>query len=176
MSWFSIVLVVGLIISVVVRRVHGEAVPAPKKLFRLPVVVAVIGIASLTHRTLNSIDVAVIAVGCAVSLALGLVRGRLDTVSRVNGVPTMAWNIGSLAVLVVNVVTKVALDAGGVAVGATAAALSSSLLVSLGLTLLGEAVVVWHRAEALPPHDPSTSQYGEAVAFLPPSEHRPGIG
>ena len=45
---------------------------------------------------------------------------------------------------------KLALDAGGVAAGGTTAALSSSILLSLGLTLLGEAVVVWQRAQSLP--------------------------
>ena len=44
---------------------------------------------------------------------------------------------------------KLALDAGGVAAGGTSSALSSSILLSLGLTLLGEAAVVWFRSQSL---------------------------
>ena len=55
-----------------------------------------------------------------------------------------------MAIFAVNVLSKLALDAGGVAAGGTTAALSSSILLSLGLTLLGEAVVVWQRAQSLP--------------------------
>ena len=41
---------------------------------------------------------------------------------------------------------KLALDAGGVAAGGTKAASTDSILLSLGLTLLGEAAVIWVRA------------------------------
>jgi len=61
------------------------------------------------------------------------------------------------------VLVKVAVDAGCVAAGGTTAALSSSILFSLGLTLLGEAVVVWHRAQSLPPGSATGDQYRGAV-------------
>ena len=81
----------------------------------------------------------------------------------------MSWSAASVAVLAVNVLAKLALDAGGVAAGGTAAALSSSILLSLGLTLLGEAAVVWFRAQSLasaggPAHrGPGSEQYRGAV-------------
>jgi hypothetical protein len=58
----------------------------------------------------------------------------------------MAWTAGSVVVLVVNVLLKLVLDVGGVTAGGTKAALSSSILLSLEVTLLGEAGVVWLRA------------------------------
>ncbi len=61
----------------------------------------------------------------------------------------MSWSGASIAVLAVNVLAKLALDAGGVAAGGTSSALSSSILLSLGLTLLGEAAVVWFRSQSL---------------------------
>jgi hypothetical protein len=139
-----------LVVFVLAKRVRGEAVRAPKKLFLLPIVVSCIGLDNISHAKPNSVDIVVIVAGAALSLALGLVRGRCDRVTVVDGSPWMSWSAASVAVLVVNVLAKLALDAGGVAAGGTAAALSSSILLSLGLTLLGEAAIVWLRAQSLP--------------------------
>jgi hypothetical protein len=149
MTLTTVVIAVGLVVFVLARRIRGEAVAAPKKLFLLPVVASVIGYENLTHATLTTIDVVVVAAGCALSLVLGLWRGRLDKVSMVNGVPTMSWGVGSVVLFAVNVLAKLAVDGGGVAAGGTTAALSSSILLSFGIALLGEAVVVWHRAQSL---------------------------
>ena len=61
----------------------------------------------------------------------------------------MRWSAASIAILAVNVLAKLALDAGGRAAGGGSAALHSSILLSLGLTLLGEAAVVWFRSQSL---------------------------
>jgi hypothetical protein len=61
----------------------------------------------------------------------------------------MSWSAASVAVFAGNVLAKLALDAVGVAAGGTTAALTSSILLSLGLTLLGEAAVVWFRSQSL---------------------------
>jgi hypothetical protein len=115
MTFTTIAIAIALIVFVLARRMRGEAVPAPKKLFLLPLVVGAIGLQNLTHAKPNAIDIGVIVAGCALSLVLGLLRGRLDKVSMVNGAPYMAWSAGSVAVFAVNVLSKLALDAGGVA-------------------------------------------------------------
>jgi hypothetical protein len=163
MTWTTIAIAVALVFFVLARRMRGEAVSAPKKLFLLPLVVGAIGLENLSHAKPNAVDIAVIAAGSALSLGLGLLRGRLDKVSMVNGAPYMAWSAGSVAVFAVNVLSKLALDAGGVAAGGTAAALSSSILLSLGLTFLGEAVVVWLRAQSLASEIAAGGQYRGAV-------------
>jgi hypothetical protein len=163
MTLTTIVVAVAVIVFLWARRLRGEAVPAPKKLFRLPLVVGAIGVDNLSHAKPNGVDLGVIAAGCALSLALGLLRGRLDKVSLVNGTPYMAWSAGSVAVFAVNMLFKLALDVGGVAAGGTRAALSSSILLSLGLTLLGEAVVVWHRVQSLPSEIAARAQYRGTV-------------
>ena len=81
MTLTTVVVAIGLIVFVLAKRVRGEAVPAPKKLFVLPIVVCLIGLQNLTHAKLNAVDIAVAGTGCAVSLGLGLLRGRLDKVS-----------------------------------------------------------------------------------------------
>jgi hypothetical protein len=171
MTFTSIFIAVALIVFVLARRMRGESVPAPKKLFLLPLVVGAIGLQNLSHARLNDVDIGVVAAGCALSLVLGLVRGRLDKVSMVNEAPYMSWSVGSVVVFAVNVLSKLALDAGGVAAGAGAAALSSSILLTLGLTLLGEAVVVWHRAQSLPSENGAGGQYRGSV----PQPDRPTV-
>jgi len=163
MNLTTLAVAVALVIFVMVRRMRGEAVPVPRKLFLLPVTVAVIGLQNLGHAKLNAVDIGVIATGCALSLAFGLLRGRLDRVSMVNGVAHMSWSVGSVAVFAVGVLSKLALDAGGVVIGGTSTALSSSIFLSLGITLLGEAVIVWHRADSLAPEVGVGGQYRRAV-------------
>jgi hypothetical protein len=161
MALTTVFIAIALIVFVLARRLRGEAVPAPKKLFLLPIVVGAIGLQNLNHAKLNTVDIVVIAAGGALSLALGLLRGRLDKVSLVNGVPYMSWSIASVVVFAVNVLAKLALDAGGVAAGGTSAALSSSILFSLGLTLLGEAAIVWLRAQSLPSENARAQYRGD---------------
>jgi hypothetical protein len=163
MTWTTAAVVIALVVIVLARRMRGEAVSAPKKLFLLPVVVGAVGLQNLTHATVNAVDIGVIAGGCALSLVLGLVRGSLDRVSMVNGAPYMSWSGASVAVFAVNVLSKLALDAGGVAAGGTPAALGSSILLSFGLTLLGEAVVVWRRAQSLPAENATGGKYRGVV-------------
>jgi hypothetical protein len=149
MTLTTIAIAVALIVFVLAKRVRGEAVREPKKLFLLPIVVGVIGVQNVTHAKVNTIDIAVIAAGAALSLVLGLLRGKFDRVTLVNGSPFMSWSAASVAVFAGNVLAKLALDAVGVAAGGTTAALTSSILLSLGLTLLGEAAVVWFRSQSL---------------------------
>jgi hypothetical protein len=157
MNLTTIAIAIALIVFVLAKRVRGEAVREPKKLFLLPVVVGIIGLQNISHAKPNTVDIAVIAVGSALSLGLGLLRGKFDRVTLVNGSPFMSWTGASIAVLAVNVLAKLALDAGGVAAGGTSSALSSSILLSLGLTLLGEAAIVLLRSQALTSGGPGSS-------------------
>jgi len=149
MTFTTIAIAAALIVFVLAKRVRGEAVREPKKLFLLPIVVGVIGVQNVARAKVDTIDIAVIAAGAALSLVLGLLRGKFDRVTLVNGSPFMSWSAASVAVFAGNVLAKLALDAVGVAAGGTTAALTSSILLSLGLTLLGEAAVVWFRSQSL---------------------------
>ena len=117
MTLTSVAIAIAVIVFVLARRLRGEAVPAPKKLLLLPIVVGAIGLENLSHAKPNAIAIGIIVAGSAMSLGLGLLRGRFDKVSMVNGAPYMAWSAGSLVVLVINVLLKLTLDVGGVAAG-----------------------------------------------------------
>jgi hypothetical protein len=163
MALTEVAIYIALIAFLVARRIRGEEVSAPKRLFLLPIIVGAISLQGLTHAKPNAVAIGVIAVGCALSLVFGLWRGRLDKVSLVDGAPYMTWSAGSVALFAVGVLTKLALNAGGVAAGGTSSALSSSILLSLGLTLLAEAVVVWRRTQSLPAEQAAGGQYRGAV-------------
>jgi hypothetical protein len=163
MNFTSIAIALAVIVFILAKRLKGEAVRAPKKLLILPIVVGAIGLENISHAKPNAVAVGVIVAGSALSLGLGMLRGRFDRVSLVNGAPFMAWTAGSVAVLLINVLLKLALDVGGVAAGGTKGALSSSILLSLGLTLLGEAGIVWLRSESLSSGDAAGDQYRGSV-------------
>jgi hypothetical protein len=175
MTVTTIAIAAALIVFVLAKRVRGEAVREPKKLFLLPIVVGVIGLQNVSHAKVNTIDIVVIAAGAALSLGLGLLRGKFDRVTLVNGSPFMSWSATSVGVFAGNVLAKLALDAVGVAAGGTTAALTSSILLSLGLTLLGEAAVVWFRSQSLTAAGPG-SWAGPGAAAGPGTPGGPGSG
>lgn len=59
--------------------------------------------------------------------------------------PHVQWTWLSLGLFAANLAAKLVLDLAGVAAGQTAAAAGHSLLLTLALTLLGEAAVIWYR-------------------------------
>ncbi|HEX3795849.1 MAG TPA: hypothetical protein VHV57_15255 [Acidimicrobiales bacterium] len=157
MNVISIVEALAVIAFVVARRMKGRPVPAPKKLFLLPIVAGIIGLQNMFHVKMNATDITVVAIGAALSLSLGMLRGRLDTITDVSGTPWVSWSVASVIVFAGNVLAKVILDVGGVAAGGTRSALTSSIVLSLGLTLLGEAAVIWMRTQSLTTRGASTS-------------------
>lgn len=173
MTFTSIAIAIAIIGFVLFLRLQCEAVPAPKKLFVLPVIVGAIGVENISHAKPNAIALGLIVAGSALSLGLGGLRGRLDRLSVVNGAPYMAWTAGSVVLLVVNVLLKLALDVSGVAAGGTKAALTGSILLSLGLTLLGEAAVIWVRAQSLTMVGAPEAQYRGPVQQAERSTQRP---
>jgi hypothetical protein len=163
MTLTAIAIYVAIIGFILFRRLRGEAVADIKKLFVLPVIVGAIGLENISHAKPNAIALGAIVVGSALSLGLGALRGRFDRLSIVNGAPYMAWTAGSVVILLVNVLLKLVLDVGGVAVGGTKAALAGSIVLSLGLTLLGEAAIIWARARSLTTGGALEAQYRGSV-------------
>ncbi len=127
------------LIVLVARRMISRPVGPAMKLFALPVIVAVIGWAdAATRGSHKPADVTLTVAGCALSLALGLARGRANRMSARGGAPYVQWTWLSLELFVVNLACVVA--------GEVVAAAGDFLILSLGLTLLGEAAVIWYRS------------------------------
>ena len=96
MTFTTIAIAVALIVFVLARRMRGEAVPAPKKLFVLPVIVGAIGLENISHAKPNAVDIGVIVAGMRAVAGPRPLRGRFDRLSVVNGAPYMAWSAGSV--------------------------------------------------------------------------------
>jgi hypothetical protein len=146
MTATNVLVYVALIGFVLFKRVQGQPVAAPKRLFGLPIVLIVVGYGDLTHGpTMKPIEITLTVIAGAVSLGLGLMRGRADKLSVRDGSPFVKWGAASLILFVGNLAAKLILDLIGIASGGTASAVGNSLVLTLGLTLLGEATVVWMR-------------------------------
>jgi hypothetical protein len=146
MTVTNVLIYLALIGYVLFKKVQGQPVAAPKRLFGLPIVLIVLGYGDLTHAgAMAPIEIAVTVIGGALSLGLGLLRGRADKLSQRDGSPFVSWGTASLILFVGNLAAKLVLDLIGVAAGARASTVGNSLLLTFGLTLLGEAVVIWLR-------------------------------
>jgi len=141
----NIAIYLAVIVLVIARRMIGRPVGPVKKQFVLPVVIVVIGWSDATKGLNGTEEHTLVFIGCAVSLALGLARGAADRLSVRDGAPYVQWTWLSLGLFAVSLLAKLGLDLASVATGGTAAVAGKSLLLTLGLTLLGEAAVVWYR-------------------------------
>jgi hypothetical protein len=142
----NIAIYAALIIFVIARRMIGRPVGAAKQLFALPVIIVVIGWGDATKGLGKPAAVTVTVAGCAIALLFGLLRGRADRISTREGASYVQWTWLSLGLFAGNLLVKLCLDLAGVAAGETFADAGHSLILSLGLTLLGEAVVIWYRS------------------------------
>jgi hypothetical protein len=153
MTFANALIYLALIVYILAKRVQGRPIGTPKQLFALPVIVTVIGYSEVSHATIKPVEIAVTVAGVAISLGLGLLRGRADKLSVRDGTAFVQWGAASLALFFGNLAAKLVLDLGGTAASGTASAAESSLVLCFGLTLLAEAVVLWLRSGslALPP-------------------------
>jgi hypothetical protein len=142
----NIAIYLALIVFVIARRMIGRPVGPVKKQFALPVIAILIGWGDAAKGLHKPVDIAFIVIGCAISLVLGLARGGADRLSTRDNAPYVQWTVLSLGLFAANLLIKLGLDVAGIAVGEPIAAATQSLILSLGLTLLGEAAVVWYRS------------------------------
>jgi hypothetical protein len=143
----SIIIYVALIGYIGYRRVQGQPVKASRQLFVLPVVLVVLGYFDVAHGGMKSIAITLTVIGAAAAFGLGLLRGRADKLSDRNGYPFMQWGTVSLLLFAGNIAVKLVLDLIGLTAGSSGSAVGKSLLLTFGLTLLGEAIVIWTRTQ-----------------------------
>jgi len=146
MTITNVLVYIAVIGDVLFKRIQGQPVATPKRLFALPIILIVLGYGDVTGGgRLTPTAIAITVIGCSVSLALGLLRGRTDKLSVRDGSQFVQWGVTSLSLFAVNIAAKLVLDLIGVAAGLSTSTVGKSLLLSFGLTLLGEAVVIWMR-------------------------------
>jgi len=146
MTVANILIYIALIGYILFKRVQGQPVKMGRKLFILPVLLVVIGYGDLVNGSgLKPIEITLTVIGGVLSLGLGALRGRADKLSTRDGSPFVQWGTASLLLFVGNIAAKLVLDLIGVAAGSSSSAVGKSLVLTFGLTLLGEAIVIWAR-------------------------------
>lgn len=143
MTAANILIYVALIGYILYRRVQGHPLKAGRQLFVLPVVLIVLGYGDVTQgATIKPIEITLIVIAGAISFGLGLLRGRADKLSDRNGTPFVQWGAASVILFVANIAAKLVLDVIGLAAGSAGSAVGKSLVLTFGLTLLGEAIAL----------------------------------
>lgn len=146
MSFTNVILYVALIAYVLYGKARGWAMKPPKKLFALPIVIVAIGFGDAIQGPIKPVEIVLIAVGSVVSLVLGIMRGQADKISIRNGGQYVQWGALSFGLFAANIMVKVILDAIGLAAGMSFSTVGQSLVFTLGLTLVGEAIVLFARS------------------------------
>jgi hypothetical protein len=143
----DILLVIAGVGYLMFRRMQGQLLEV-KSLLVLPAILTVIGIADLRHvTTANAAAVTFIVIGCAVSVLLGLVRGETVHLGERGAELWMRYRPVTVVLWVVNIAAKLALVPVEHAVSPSAASAGgNTLLLSIGLGVLAESLVVLMRA------------------------------
>ncbi|MFB9925483.1 DUF1453 domain-containing protein [Amycolatopsis halotolerans] len=142
----EIVLIVAAIGYLMVRRLIGEPAQA-KQMLILPAVLSVVGLSTLSGEVKTPASMVFLVGTAAVSVALGVLRGMSVRISRRDGTAFVRYTALTVALWVANIVVKIGVnlaldafdpqDAGGVA---------NSMLLTIGVGILAEGLVVLYRA------------------------------
>jgi hypothetical protein len=133
---------------VLVSRWHGRAIN-PRRLVLMPAVLSGYGLLQFTGaagRGLRAVDVVIVATGTAVAAAMGVARAVTVAVDVRDGRPWMRYRPATLALWAATLATRIAVTAISIAIGSSAAANRwPALVLSVGVTLLAEGIVVTRR-------------------------------
>ncbi len=140
------VLIIGLVIYTIVRRFRGEPLVA-KDLVATPLIMIAIGAYSLTKVTgWTGLDVAWLALGVAVALIFGAIRGRTSGLFVRDGVLHQRYTWPTLVVWVLGLAVSFGLGLLGGHLGVHPE--TRSYPFSIGIGLLGELITCGLRALA----------------------------
>ncbi|MGV9293180.1 DUF1453 domain-containing protein [Amycolatopsis sp. NPDC003676] len=142
----EIVLIVAAIGYLMVRRLIGEPAQA-KQMLILPAVLSVVGLSTLSGEVKTPASMVFLVGTAAISVVLGVLRGMSVRISRRDGTAFVRYTAVTVALWVANIVVKIGVnvaldafapqDAGGV---------SNSMMLTIGVGILAEGLVVLYRA------------------------------
>ncbi|WP_406641760.1 DUF1453 domain-containing protein [Amycolatopsis sp. WGS_07] len=142
----EVVLIVAAVGYLMVRRMIGEPAQA-KQMLILPAVLSVVGLSTLSGEVKTPASLVFLVGTAAISIVLGVLRGASVRISRRDGTAFVRYTALTVGLWVANIVVKVGVnlaldafdpqDAGGV---------SNSLMLTLGVGILAEGLVVLYRA------------------------------
>jgi hypothetical protein len=147
MTAVSALLVLAAVSYVLASRWRGRQIES-RRLLLLPAVLSGYGLLQFTgtsSRGLRAVDVTLIVAGVAVSAAMGVLRGMSVSVFIRDGRPWMRYRGITLALWAATVAVRLAVAVVSNAMGASGALRGPAILLSVGVTLLAEGVVVARR-------------------------------
>ena len=147
MNLITVLLVLVAVGYVLVRRLAGEPLEG-RRLAVLPIILMVVGVAQLRGAHITSLDLTVLAVEGIVAVGLGALRGLTVHVYGRDGHLWYRYRPLTIVVWAGSALVRVGGAAVGHALGADAKVLSAALVLMVGLSLLGEALIVGRRALA----------------------------
>lgn len=142
----QVVLIVAAVAYLLIRRLAGEPAEA-KRMLILPAVLTVIGITNLDDLSHSGTAVLFLVGTLLISVVLGALRGASIRLSRRNGIVFMRYTWVTVVLWVANIAVKFG---GNLLLGAIdksdAAVLGNTVLLTVGVGMLLEGVVVLGRA------------------------------
>ncbi|MCW2947502.1 MAG: hypothetical protein JWR24_4219 [Actinoallomurus sp.] len=142
----EIVLIVAAVGYVLVRRVMGEPAQA-KRMLVLPAVLSLIGLSDVSGEVKTPLPLLLLVATAAISVILGALRGASVRISQRDGLAFVRYTGVTVVLWVVNLAIKFGAN---LTLGAIdlkdAGAVGNSLLLTLGLGILAEGLVVLYRA------------------------------
>jgi hypothetical protein len=144
MNLIEILLIVAVFGYVMVRRLAGEPLQA-RRLALLPAGLTIWGIYQLGKYHVTLFDVALLVVEVVVALGLGLLRGMTIKVYEQAGHLWYRYRPATIAMWFASAAIRLGIGLGAHLLGASLAP-TASLVLTIGVTFLGEAAVVGTRA------------------------------
>ncbi|MEU4525162.1 hypothetical protein AB0F52_41390 [Amycolatopsis sp. NPDC024027] len=150
----SVPMLIGtaVVVLLVLAGIRGREL-RPRKLFLLPGIVVLIGLAAVLPplaggRPLHGIDAVLASADLALSIGLGAVRGRTVRIDLVAGVSRYRYGPATVLLWGLSIALRFALGAYGARHGASPLVTEAAVLLMLGLTLLTQNIIVFARAAA----------------------------
>jgi len=155
-TWLVMALVVAAVIAIVVRRLRGEPLVA-REVFGAPVILLAIGVYGLVKLEIFTFaDGLWLVVGSVVGCGLGAVRATTTKLFERDGVLWLRYTGWTFGVWVLSLLVNFGI--GFLATSAGAHPDARPVTLSIGISLLGEALVIGKRAKTT------------GLPFAPPSE------
>lgn len=159
----QIVLAIAAVAYVLARRLRGEPAQG-RRLLVLPAVLSLVGLAGISQSFETPVSVMFLVLGIGLGVALGALRAASVEISERGGVAFVRYTwttaglwIASAAIKIGESVAHALLEPGHAESG------GSSMMITLGLGLLAEGLIVLHRATRAG-HQLAWNRRGTAVA------------
>lgn len=151
-TFAQVAIVAAVLVLVIGKRFTPRPVRGDGRQWRLPVILAALGIsnlAALAHQTppvaLTGTDTAFLVAGGLISLVLGAMRGFTVRIYSDGAQLMQRYSVITAGLWIATIALRIGMDLAAPSLGVAKAAASASLLLMFGLSLLGESLAVTAR-------------------------------